>query len=318
MHSKLQNFLGESWNRYREVFLGELDSRIPLLNQINKYITDRGGKQLRPILSLLSAIVCCGECNDKVIRCAAASEMIHTATLFHDDVADGSSMRRGASTLNSLYSPSTAVLVGDYWLSKAICSLLSHCSAEIFTLFAKTLSDLAEGEMIQMERAQTLETTFEDYISIIERKTASLFCASMRSAAIAANATAEQCDALYEYAYHLGIAFQMRDDILDYSPEFATGKPIGQDIKEGKITLPLLGALSNSSPKDRKKIKRVFKYRFVQRTLKLVAKNGGLEYAQNVLELEIDRAISALSLFEDSEAKSHLINLARKTVLRTK
>ncbi|MBP5505498.1 MAG: polyprenyl synthetase family protein [Bacteroidales bacterium] len=316
MGSEIKAFLGEDWQKFERLFSEMLSSRIPILNKVNEYIIERSGKQLRPMLCLLTASMCAGACNDASVRCAVAAEMIHTATLLHDDVADESAVRRGHPTISAVMSPTASVLVGDFWLSRGVATLLEICDNEIFRYFTVCLGDLAEGEMFQIERAAALDTTYDDYIYIIAHKTSSLFCAAAKSGARSVGASEEQIAAVESFARHLGHAFQMRDDILDYSPALSIGKPTGQDIRERKITLPLLGAFENAGPQARAAVIADIEADRYDGVLPFVQQHGGIEYAQKVLESETARAVAALDIFPDTPARQKLISLARSLCLR--
>lgn len=309
------------------MFAGRLSSDIGTLNKINAYLGDRAGKQLRPMLTLLCSQALRGFCNENVIRCAAAVELMHTATLLHDDVADDSLLRRGSPTIRALYSPTASVLVGDFWLSRAIETIVGYCDQRVIMSFAKCLQLLAEGEILQIEKASTLDTTEEDYRKIIYRKTSALFVSAMESAAFSINATDSEIAGCREYAAHLGQAFQIMDDIFDYLPSLNTGKPVGQDILERKMTLPLMGMLKNapSSISDAIifRMKAVGKdpaqdERLAKEAIELVRIYGGVEYAREVMEREIESAIEAISFMADSQAKDYLIQMARYMTVRSR
>ena len=316
MLSSVKAYLGEDWKAFETLFAGSLASRVDILNAVNGYIVERSGKQLRPMLCLLSARLCSDTIGISSVRCAVASEMIHTATLMHDDVADKSDMRRGFPTVNAMLSPTAAVLIGDYWLSRGVSAILDADDSEIFRYFTVCLADLAEGEMFQIEKAASLDTSFEDYVFIIAHKTASLFQAATKSGARSAGADAARIAAVSEFAYHLGLAFQMRDDILDYSPALSICKPTGQDIRERKITLPLIGAFENAGAEARALVVADIKADRFDGVLPFVVEHGGIEYAQKVLEQETSLAVAALNPFPDSEARRLLDSLARSLCVR--
>lgn len=327
MYIEIQKYLGQSWKQFQKMFADRLTSDISTLNKINGYLSDRSGKQLRPTLTLLTARALRGFCNENVVRCAAAVEMLHTATLLHDDVADDSPVRRGSPTIRSMYSPTISVLIGDFWLSRAIETIVGYCDERVVRIFTLSLQMLAEGEMIQLEKAESLDTTEEDYYRIIYRKTASLFETAVMSAAYSVKATQGEIEAFQQYACHLGLAFQIVDDILDYSPELNLGKPTGQDILEKKITLPLLGLMKNA-PKAVvnelfQRIRQVGSDSkadalLATDTVSLVKKYGGLEYAAGYVEKETSLAIDSLSIIPDSQEKSYLIKLAGHMAVRTR
>ena len=214
----VREYLGDDWKAVKEKIETSLMSDIALLNSTNSTILSNSGKQLRPLLALLIARACSGhQISEATVRYAAASELLHNATLLHDDVADNSEQRRGMPTIMSLMGPSVSVLVGDYWLVKAMELILGSSEGDhlVIKIFSKTLSDLAEGEMLQLQKAQSGDTCEDDYLRIIYSKTASLFEAACVSAAISVNASQEYRKAAKDYAVALGIAFQIKDDILD-------------------------------------------------------------------------------------------------------
>ena len=351
--SKVREYLGEDWTAVQSLIAGALSSDIELLNSVNASILGNAGKQLRPMISLLVARACLGavnssECSDALKngepsgasepgpggektpmdiarRYAAAAELLHNATLLHDDVADDSDFRRGKPTVRSILGPSSSVLVGDFWLVKAIGLILGEegsqkCDERVVRLFSRTLSLLAEGEMLQLQKAQTADTTYEDYLRIIYSKTASLFEAAAVSSALAVNAREEIVESVRNYAVYLGYAFQIKDDILDYCGTSSVGKPLGVDIAEQKITLPLLGAMANAPAKEsylRSLIKGV-----VERPsnrdeiLRLVVDNRGIEYSVKYLEAFVGKAVEALSPLSPSRDRELLEALARFTAQR--
>lgn len=317
MTKEIIEYLNLDWERYKEVFAKSLDSQIPLLDYINNYILDNSGKQLRPMLCLLAAKACAGKCSDLSVYCAAASELLHTATLLHDDVVDESLLRRGKPTVNAFVSSTAAVLVGDFWLSKAIYHIIESENMSIIKIFRNCFEELSKGELFQMEKAKSLDTTIDDYYKIISYKTSSLFKATMLGGAHSVNANEEQLKAIGDYASHLGNAFQMRDDILDYSKSLNIGKPVGQDILDSKITLPLICLMENMDEIESQSIKKKLKRGRKRYILNAVHKGGGVEQAQKILEKEANKAIESLNVIEDSQAKELLVKLAKRLCLRT-
>lgn len=318
VRSELISFLGEHWDKTQEFIHRSLSSDIELLDVTNKSILAHSGKQLRPILSLLTASAFSGgHLNDDSCRYAAAVELLHNATLLHDDVADDSLERRGAPTVYSALGGTASVLVGDYWLVSSVNMVLeSDDSHEVVRMFAKTLKRLAEGEMLQLQKAGSGDTTLDEYLRIIYCKTASLFETACLSGAISVNATMPQKEAAGEYARCLGMAFQIKDDMLDYCGSELLGKPVGVDIKEKKITLPLLGAMMNvdggTQAELRKMVCEVDKYPENVKVIQdFVRSNGGMEYAQARADEFLDKAVAALSMFPHSRAKDYLIWSAR-------
>ena len=313
--SRLEPYWGDFQNLMRKA----LHSDVALLNGVNDGILGHKGKMLRPMVCLLTASAL-GEVREDVVRLAAASELLHNATLMHDDVADESNERRGEPTLVSLLGPTAAVLIGDFWLSRAVELVFDcNCRDKVERLFSQTMSDLSEGEMLQLQKAGTSDTDEEDYFTIIYNKTASLFVSSCVSAAISVGASAEMQEAARQYARCLGLAFQIKDDILDYAGTADLGKPLGIDIKEQKITLPLLGALKNSDREQeiRRMVGDIHEHpENCEVVRRFVIDNGGVEYASRVLEDYIRKAEDALSEFPDGWAKDALIFVARFNTYR--
>ena len=321
----VKEYLGQDWLSVQERIASALESDISLLNSTNASILSQSGKQLRPMLALMFARACTGRATDAGIRYAAAAELLHNATLLHDDVADGSELRRGKPTVMSLMGPSVSVLEGDYWLVKAMELILqdSDTDTTAIRIFSKTLSDLAEGEMLQLQKAQSGDTDEKDYLRIIYNKTASLFEAACVSAAISAGVSEDVVKAARDYAVALGLAFQIKDDILDYSGTESVGKPLGVDILEQKITLPLLGALNNVSGQKQAEVRGIVKDIVGRPELRddIVSfgkENGGREYAKARLEEYVNEAVHALDILPDSREKECLVELARYTAIRDK
>lgn len=320
MYKQVQKFLGQSWSDFQDLFAGSLRSDIPLLDKANAYMLGHGGKKLRPTFTLLVAQALGGPCNGSVIRCAAASELLHTATLLHDDVADNAPTRRGAPTVMALYSPTTAVLLGDFWLSRAMDLIIDHPDKRVLKIFSKCLGDLARGEMLQLEKARRADATEEDYGRIIYCKTTSLFEAAIVSAACSVGAGENEIESCRSYAYHIGQSFQMMDDILDYSPELSIGKPTGHDILEKKITLPLFGLFANAPKSVSREIRRRMldpDERLSADAIALVKQYDGLGYARERLDREIALAVSALVPLPESESKTYLEKMAALMAVRT-
>jgi octaprenyl-diphosphate synthase len=322
----IHEYLGENWVAVNESIHSALRSDIKLLNATNESILSNSGKQLRPLLALLLARMCSGgQMSEATVRYAAASELLHNATLLHDDVADDSSQRRGVPTIMSLMGPTVSVLVGDYWLVKAMELILQSAETDVrvIKVFSKTLSDLAEGELLQLQKAQSGDTTEEDYLRIIYNKTASLFEATCLSAAVSVKGNEAMEKAAVDYAVALGIAFQIKDDILDYDGTDAVGKPLGADILEQKITLPLLGALEAADGQEQARVRSLIRdivghpeYR--DDVVRFVKENGGVEYAERRLGEYVAKAVEALSVFPDCVEKDLLVKLAHFTAKRDK
>ena len=316
-------FLAGPMEEVSALLEASLRSDIALLDATNRSLLSQGGKRIRPGLTLLSAGAC-GGINADTIRFAAASELIHNSTLLHDDVVDGATTRRGKPTVMSLLSSPASVLVGDFWLVKAMHCILDaeHFSERVIRLFAKTLSDLAEGEMLQMQKASKCDTTREDYLRIIYSKTASLFEAAVLSGAVSADAPEEWTAALAGYARNLGLAFQIKDDILDYAGGEGLGKPVGIDLLEQKITLPLLCALDSVSEEEASDVRLMVsrisdKPELADQVRLFVDVQNGVDKARDEMERLIDEAVSCLDELPQTEEKSYLVKLARFVGERT-
>lgn len=315
------SLLGSDWSRYQALVREALQSDIDLLNSVNSSLLSASGKQLRPMLALLVARAC-GTVSEDTLRSAATCELLHNASLIHDDVADESSTRRGKPTVSAFMGPSAAVLVGDFWLARTVSMVTTMEHRDrIIPLFAKTLSDLAEGEMLQLQKAGTADTTEEDYLRIVYCKTASLFEVTCSSAAITVDAPAELLEAAGRYGVATGIAFQIRDDIFDFRDDAAIGKPVGIDLKEQKITLPLLGALRGVQDEApyREMVRQIpERPENCEKLRRFALENGGVEYASGRLEDYINEALAALEAFPQSEERDILADLARYNAIRRK
>ena len=323
-YCSIKQYLEKDLARVNALMRTSLSSDIQLLDKTNMSLLEHSGKQLRPVLALLAARACSGGfVTEDTIHYAVAAELLHNATLLHDDVADDSPTRRGRPTVMSLLGGRASVLLGDYWLVKAIDNVLVNktSSSEVIKVFSRTLADLAEGEILQLQKADLGDTAENDYYRIIFNKTASLFVTSAESAAISVSASAEKMKAVKSYAEYLGIAFQIRDDIFDYEENPDTGKPVGLDLKEKKITLPLLGALNNASEEEakdiRRKVCRIDEHPEWQKEIvEFVHRNGGLEYARKRLYEYVERAKLSLRPLGKSEDADKLADIAEFTADR--
>ena len=312
---EIQAYLGEDWSKVKALLSESLHSQVEILDKTNSSLLANGGKMLRPMLSLLVSKAC-GGINDEGIRVAAASELLHNATLLHDDVIDDGYFRRGAPTVLSTLGAKPSVLIGDFWLVRTMTTVL-HCGKhfrEVSDLFSKTEQDLVEGELLQMDKARNGDTSEEDYYRIIYLKTASLFQTICSGASLAAEASASCAAAVKEYGRLLGMAFQIRDDMLDYEGE-SLGKPTGADLKEGKITLPLIGALKKVDPEQESRIRQMVLAVPGQggdftAVTDLVKELDGTGYARQRLEEFVSGAKDAAGVLPDSQAKEYLLQLA--------
>jgi octaprenyl-diphosphate synthase len=297
-----------------------LKSAVPLVDQIAEHIIAGGGKRLRPLLVVLSGRACAVQ-SAAHIEAAAFIEFIHTATLLHDDVVDGSSMRRGRHTANQVFGNQASVLVGDFVYSRAFQMMAALSSQPVMEIMAQATNVIAEGEVLQLMNAHDPDTTEARYLEVIYRKTAKLFEAGAEVAAVLADAPPAIRATLASYGRHLGTAYQLVDDVLDYrSNPHERGKNLGEDLAEGKPTLPLIHALRNGSEAQRGAIREAIRQGGVTQLQSVVAAieaTGGLEYAASRAREESDAALAALAVLPDSSYKSSLAALARFAVEHT-
>ena len=303
-----------------QLIINELSSDVVLINQMGHYIVGSGGKRLRPMLLLLAAKALGGASENHLIL-AAVIEFIHTATLLHDDVVDESDLRRGKESANAVWGNAASVLVGDYLYSSAFQMMVRTGNMRVMEILSKTTTSIAEGEVLQLLNCNNPETTEEKYLEVIARKTAILFSAATRLGAVIADASTEIEEGLANYGQHLGIAFQLIDDALDYKAnKEELGKNLGDDLAEGKPTLPLIYAIQNGTESEAGIIIDAIKngnrdafneiYAVVQRT-------QAISYTEQRATAEALNAIDALSVLPDSEYKDALTQLAKFSVQRS-
>ena len=298
-----------------------LRSDIPLLDSTNRSLREHPGKMMRPMLALLvaGAVGPATPPPEDAYRYAATAELLHNATLLHDDVVDGATERRGMPTVASLLGGSAAVLVGDFWLGKCLKLVLGgrRETHRVLGLFAQTIGHLTEGEMLQMQKSTTGDTTQEDYLRIIYGKTASLFESTALSAAISVGASEEVVRRMGDYAVQLGLAFQIKDDIFDYSDAAqALGKPVGIDLLEQKITQPLLCALERVPAQEQQRIRNLVVRisddpSLAQEVTAFVKAQDGVSLAIEQMDKHIEKAVSYLDNLPDSQDKEYLVRLAQ-------
>src|ERR1700733_7517472 len=302
------------------VIRARLKSSVPLVDRIAEHIISGGGKRLRPLLVVLAGRAC-GNTGYAHVEAAAFIEFIHTATLLHDDVVDGSSMRRGRHTANEVFGNQASVLVGDFVYSRAFQMMASLHSQRVMEIMADATNVIAEGEVLQLMNAHDPDTSEQRYLDVIYRKTARLFEAGAEVAAVLSERPREVQTALARYGRHLGTAYQLMDDVLDYrSNPSARGKNLGDDLAEGKPTLPLIHALRHGDESQRSAIRRAIKdggLTELGSVVTAIETTGGLEYAQRAAESESELALAALDVLPDSSYKEGLASLARFAVEHT-
>jgi len=307
---------------FEPYFKKSLQSDVPLLATILNYIYRTKGKQLRPIFVFLSAKLH-GETNESSKLAACSVELLHTATLVHDDVVDESYERRGTFSIKALWKNKLAVLVGDYILAKGLLLQLEKKKYNFLHLISQAVQDMSEGEILQMKKSRKLDIDDETYFEIIRKKTASLIATSMAIGAASASDDPDLPEKMYRIGQDAGIAFQIKDDIFDYQAKGILGKPTGNDIKEKKITLPLLHVLNNAKSSERRRILRLIKRKnknakVVNELIQMVTDKGGLEYAEQKMNEFKDKAVNALLEFEECEARTSLIELMEYITTRKK
>ncbi len=298
-----------------------MKSEVPLLDQIMNYIIKRKGKQLRPMFVFLSAGVC-GQITESSYRGAALIELLHTATLVHDDVVDDSNYRRGLFSINALWKNKIAVLVGDYLLAQGLLLSVDHHDFELLRIVSYAVRELSEGELLQMEKARRLDITEEVYFEIIRRKTASLIASCCAVGASSVGAGKDVVAAMTEFGLKVGIAFQIKDDLFDFGEE-EIGKPVGIDIKEKKMTLPLIYALNNAPWLEKRKIINIIRNEShkpakVNEVIRFVHESGGIEYAKRAMQDYVSQAREILSRFPESPYRTSLDGLVQYTIDRNK
>ena len=296
-----------------------LQSDVALVNQLSHYIIDSGGKRFRPLLVLLSARAHGYEGNLHHTL-AAIIEFIHTATLLHDDVVDESSLRRGKETANELFGNAASVLVGDFLYSRAFEMMVDVDSMRVMAILANTTNVIAEGEVMQLMNVHDADTSEERYIEVIHCKTAKLFEAATRLGAVLCNRSEQQERAMARYGMHLGTAFQLIDDVLDYtSNSDDMGKNVGDDLAEGKPTLPLIRAISKGTPEQAAVIRSAIEkggYSHIDEVQAIIHDTGALDYTAGVATREAELALNELDYLEDSDYKRALVSLAHLSVDR--
>lgn len=308
---------------FEKKFSGAMSSQVSLLNRITHYVVNRKGKQMRPMfVFLIAKMTNKGEVNERTYRGASVIELIHTATLVHDDVVDDSNRRRGFFSINALWKNKIAVLVGDYLLSKGLLLSIDNDDFDLLKIISVAVREMSEGELLQIEKARSLDITEDVYFEIIRQKTATLIAACCAMGARSVNAPDEEVERMRKFGELIGMAFQIKDDLFDYGEE-KIGKPTGIDIKEKKMTLPLIYAINNTSDKDRRwlinSIKNHNKDRKrVKEVIAFVKQIGGLEYATQKMKEYQSRALEILSAYPGSDYRASLELMVNYVIDRKK
>lgn len=316
---EIQGLLKEEMAIFETKFKAAVKSRVSLLDRIMHYIIRRKGKQLRPMFVFLSAKMF-EPVNDSTYRAAALVELLHTATLVHDDVVDEANTRRGFFSINALWKNKIAVLVGDYLLSKGLLLSLENNDFEILKILSGAVKQMSEGELLQMEKSRTLNLNEDIYFEIIKNKTASLLASSCSAGAWSVTQNSDYTEKMRQFGEMAGIAFQIKDDLFDYG-QANVGKPTGNDIKEKKLTLPLIYTLNNVSSSRKKELIYLIKNRnkdkaAVSSVLEEVISAGGISYAEEKMYQYRDGALNVLSSLPENEYREGLAQLVRFTTER--
>ncbi|KYG75168.1 MULTISPECIES: polyprenyl synthetase family protein [Roseivirga] len=306
---------------FEEKFRSFMKSKVFLLDKIMSYIVKRKGKQMRPMFVFLSAGAA-GSITDRTYRGASLIELLHTATLVHDDVVDDSDFRRGFFSINALWKNKIAVLVGDYLLSRGLLLSVDNEDFDLLKIVSEAVREMSEGELLQMAKARNLDITEEIYYEVIRQKTASLIASCCAVGAASTGADKETVQKMREFGLNVGMAFQIKDDLFDYGTN-EIGKPLGIDIKEKKMTLPLIYALQKASASDRRRIKRIVKSnkqtnKKVQEVIDYVKASGGIDYAKGVMQEYYEKSRNLLMEFPDSKYRQSLLDLVQFTIERSK
>jgi octaprenyl-diphosphate synthase len=312
--------IGAHIDEFEKHFRDSMKSPVPLLDTITRYIIKRKGKQMRPMFVFLSAKIC-GEVNESTFRAASLIELLHTATLIHDDVVDDSNERRGFFSLNALWKNKIAVLVGDFLLAKGLLLALEHDEFQLLRIVSNATREMSEGELLQIEKARHLDIEESIYFEIIRKKTASLIASCCASGAKSVNASEEIIKKMHQFGEYVGIAFQIKDDLFDYEKNQATGKPSGIDIKEKKMTLPLIHMLNNSSWSEKRRAINIVRNHNnepekVAELIQKVNQSKGIEYAIQKMKEYQSKAFDLLNTFPESPSRFSLEQLVIFTTER--
>lgn len=307
---------------FESKFKNSLKTSVPLLDKIMHYIIKRKGKQMRPLFVFLTAKLF-NNVNESTYTAASLIELLHTATLVHDDIIDEANFRRGVFSINALWKNKISVLVGDFLLSRGLLLAVENEQFQLLKIMSTAVKEMSEGELLQIEKTRRLDITEEVYFEIIKKKTAALISACCEAGAASTNAHKNDILKMRSFGEKAGIAFQIKDDLFDYTQNPLIGKPTGIDIREKKMTLPLIYTINNSDKKTKAFIINTIKNDSknstkVEQIINIVKEKKGLEYAKNKMNLFVNEALEILKEFENNESKYSLINLVEYVVKRKK
>jgi octaprenyl-diphosphate synthase len=323
-----RNSIQSEFLLFEKAFSTTLSSDNPLIDNVLDYIHTKRGKQLRPILVMLSAAICKGV-TDKTINTAVALELLHTASLVHDDVVDNSPTRRGTNAVHAQWTNKIAILVGDYMLAKVIGLLAEIRNTSILSIVSEVGAALSSGELIQLHNGESMWISEEQYLTVIKHKTAHLFAACCEAGAVSSGATAKQSSALRNFGMYLGLCFQLKDDVFDYSDAEDLGKPTMNDLQDGKATLPIIISLQRATKEEANHIKElaealasksphIDQFEAEQEIRSFVLRYNGMRYAYQLMEKYRKKAIEALASFPENKYKESLVALLDYSIQRMK
>lgn len=321
LRDRIKNYVRTDLLRIEREIRSQIFGPVSMINEVSRYIVDSGGKRLRPLLTILCARLC-GYQGTKDVPLAIAFEFLHAATLLHDDVIDHAEVRRNKPAANTLWGNQAVVLVGDYLYSKSLMLSLEYENLKIVEIITKAVNLMAEGEILQLMYLGNPDITEEEYLEIVRRKTAVLISSACQAGAILGGATAEQEELLHRYGYNLGVAFQLMDDVLDYTgTEEQLGKPVGKDLEENKATLPLIYALASADRMKQMEIRKAFlessrDSNSLQVVKDFVCESGGVEYTTARAIEHARNAQKCLNIFPKSEVKDVLMDIAEYVIVR--
>jgi octaprenyl-diphosphate synthase len=306
---------------FEQFFSSTMKSDVPLLDKVTHYLVKRKGKQIRPLFVFLSCKMF-SETNAKSFDAAALVELLHTATLVHDDVVDDANERRGYFSVNALWKNKIAVLVGDYMLSRILLLSIEKQNTDLLAIIARSVREMSEGELLQIEKARKLDITEEVYFEVIRKKTASLIATCCEAGYLASGGTTHR-EVMRLFGEKVGLSFQLKDDIFDFGSAAEIGKPTGNDIREQKMTLPIIYTLNNAPAAEATELRNIIKNHNdsesnIRKAIDLVKRNKGIEYAEQRMRSLGNEAKALLDEFPDNQAKMALLGLVEYTMNRTK
>ena len=320
---KIKKPIHDEMDKFEPFFRESMQTKVPLLNVIMNYILRRKGKQMRPMFVFLTAKMLKNDIDKSTYTAASLIELLHTATLIHDDVVDEAYERRGFFSINALWKSKISVLAGDYLLSRGLLLAVENNEYELLKIVSVAVKEMSEGELLQIQQSRKLKITEDIYYNIIRKKTAALIAACTACGAKSAGADNEMVEKMRLFGEHVGMAFQIKDDLLDYQNNGSIGKPSGNDIKEKKLTLPIIHVLKNASDSDQKRILSIVKRHNknkakVKEVIDFVIANGGLDYTIQKMNEYQKKALDLLKEIPDGESKESMTELVNYVVSRKK